>query len=194
MRLDKVKLYNFRSFSKEQIIDFDDITTIIGNNSSGKTAALAALNVMFSQIINDRILKRSDFHVPKDIKPENMTKQDLYIEAVFSFDEVESENGEKSTAIPLFYNNMVVDSPNGKPLLRVRLTGVWEKSSSIDGSIESKIEYIVCPENEEITDDKRVPAKRRELDYIRMLYVPAVRDPSKQLKNVSGTMIHSILR
>lgn len=193
MRLDKVRLYNFRSFSKEQIIKFDDLTTIIGNNSSGKTAALAALNIMFSQISNDRILKRSDFHVPKDIKPENMEKQELYIEAVFSFDEVESEEGEKSTAIPLFYNNMVIDSPKGKPLLRVRLTGLWEKSSNIDGSIESKIEYIVCPEDEEITDDNRVIAKRRDLDYIRVLYVPAVRDPSKQLKNVSGTMIHSIL-
>lgn len=119
MRLDKVKLYNFRSFSKEQIIKFDDLTTIIGNNSSGKTAALAALNIMFSQISNDRILKRSDFHVPKDIKPENMEKQELYIEAVFSFDEVESEDGEKSTAIPLFYNNMVIDSPKGKPLLEL---------------------------------------------------------------------------
>ena len=193
LKLDKVKLYNFRSFSNEQIINFDDLTVIIGNNSSGKTAALAALNIMFSLTSNDRILKRSDFHISKDLKPENMQNQNLYIEAVFSFDEVESEDGEKSPSIPLFYNNMLVDSPNGKPLLRVRLTGVWEKSSNIEGSIESKIEYIVCPENEEITDDNRVIAKRRDLDNIRMLYVPAVRDPSKQLKNVSGTMIHSIL-
>ena len=193
LKLDKVKLYNFRSFSNEQIINFDDLTVIIGNNSSGKTAALAALNIMFSLTSNDRILKRSDFHISKDLKSENMQNQNLYIEAVFSFDEVESEDGEKSPSIPLFYNNMLVDSPNGKPLLRVRLTGVWEKSSNIEGSIESKIEYIVCPENEEITDDNRVIAKRRDLDNIRMLYVPAVRDPSKQLKNVSGTMIHSIL-
>ncbi len=180
MRLNKVKLYNFRSFSKEQTIHFDDLTTIIGNNSSGKTAALAALNIMFSQISNDRILKRSDFHVPKDIKPENMKNQELYIEAVFSFDEVDSANGEKSAAIPLFYNNMVVDSPKDNPLLRIRLTGIWEESSNIDGSIESKIEYIICPESEDITDGSRVPAKRKDLDYIRVLYVPAVRDPSKQ--------------
>lgn len=193
MRLNKVKLYNYRSFSKEQIIQFDDLTTIIGNNSSGKTAALAALNCIFSQIANDRILKRSDFHVPKDMKPENMTKQDLYIEAVFSFDEVQSDDGERSVTIPLFYDSMVVDSPNSQPILRIRLTGIWEKSSNIDGSIESRIEYIVCPEGEEIIDKNRVSAKRRDLDYIRMLYVPAVRDPSKQLKNVSGTMIHQIL-
>ena len=51
--------------------------------------------------------------------------------------------------------------PNGKPLLRIRLTGGWERSNNIDGFIESKIEYITCPEDEEITDDNRVPAKRR---------------------------------
>lgn len=156
MKLDKVKLYNFRSFSKEQIIEFDNITAIIGNNSEGKTAAIAALNLMFSQISNDRILKRSDFHVPKDMKPENMSKQDLYIEAVFSFDEVESENGEESSAIPLFYNSMVIDMPDGKPLLRIRLTGGWERSNNIDGSIEGKIEYITCLEDEEITDELSV--------------------------------------
>lgn len=93
---------------------------------------------MFSQISNDCVLKRSDFHVPKDMKPENMSKQDLYIEAVFSFDEVESENGEESSAIPLFYNIMVIDMPNGKPLLRIRLTGGWERSNNIDALSRAK--------------------------------------------------------
>ena len=40
VKLDKVKLYNFRSFSMKQIIEFDNITAIIGNNSAGKTAGL----------------------------------------------------------------------------------------------------------------------------------------------------------
>lgn len=43
MRLEKVKICNFRSFSQEQTIVLDELTTIIGNNSSGKTAALTAL-------------------------------------------------------------------------------------------------------------------------------------------------------
>lgn len=193
MRLEKVKLYNFRSFAVEQTIRFDDLTTIIGNNSSGKTAALAALSLIFSQNSSDRVLKRSDFHVPYNTKPDEMQRQDLYIEAVFSFEEVQSEEGEKALSIPLFYNSMVVDSPNGTPILRIRLTASWEKSSNIDGSIESMIEYITCPEDEEISDRDRNRANRKELDNIRVLYVPAVRDPSKQLKNVSGTMIHQVL-
>lgn len=193
MKLDKVKLYNFRSFSEEQTIRFDDLTAIIGNNSSGKTAALSALNLMFSHVSNERILKRSDFHIPNDKKTEDITSQKLYVEAVFSFDEVQKEDGEKSFAIPVFFNNMVVESPDGLPLLRVRLSATWEKSSNIDGSIESKISYITCPEEEEITEDNLRTAQRKDLDYIRVIYVPAVRNPSKQLKNVSGTMINQIL-
>jgi predicted ATP-dependent endonuclease of OLD family len=41
---------NYRCFgSEEQVILIDDLTTFIGNNSAGKTAALAALNCMFSE-------------------------------------------------------------------------------------------------------------------------------------------------
>lgn len=192
MKLDKVKLYNFRSFSEEQTIRFGDLTAIIGNNSSGKTAALSALNIIFSYISNERILKRSDFHIPNNQKPEDITSQKLYVEAVFSFDEILKEDGEKSFAIPVFFNNMVVESPDSLPLLRIRLSATWEKSSNIDGSIESKISYVTCPE-EEITEDNLRTAQRKDLDYIRVIYVPAVRDPSKQLKNVSGTMINQIL-
>ena len=63
MRLSKLKLMNYRCFgSEEQIILIDNLTTFIGNNSAGKTAALSALNCMFSENSGDRILQRSDFH------------------------------------------------------------------------------------------------------------------------------------
>ena len=66
LKLSKLKLYNYRCFGdEEQIIDIDNITAFIGNNSTGKTAALLALNCIFSNNSNDRILKRSDFHLPK---------------------------------------------------------------------------------------------------------------------------------
>ena len=92
MKLSKIKLYNYRCFgSDEQVIKIDDITSFIGNNSTGKTAALLALNCLFSDNASDRVLKRSDFHLPKDIKPEEMENQELYIEAVFTFDELDEE-------------------------------------------------------------------------------------------------------
>ena len=193
MKLSKLKLHNYRCFGNgEQTIPIDNITAFIGNNSSGKTAALLALNCLFSDNSADHILKRSDFYLPKDTKPEDLETQELYIEAVFTFDEVDNDqNG--SPSIPTFFRTLVVDGPGGTPYMRIRLEATWEKSSNIEGAIESKVYYITCPESQEITDDFRVNAPRKELDRIRVIYVPAVRDPSKQLKNVSGTMMHQIM-
>lgn len=193
MKLSKLKLHNYRCFGDgEQVIAIDDITAFIGNNSSGKTAALLALNCLFSNNSADHILNRSDFHLPKNTKPDELKSQELYIEAVFTFDELENE-GDGSSSIPTFFRSLVVDEPNGTPYLRIRLEATWEKSSNIEGAIESKTYYITCPESEEITEEVKVYASRQELDRIRVIYVPAVRDPSKQLKNVSGTMMHQIM-
>lgn len=193
MKLLKLKLHNYRCFgNNEQIIPIDNITSFIGNNSSGKTAALLALNCLFSNNSGDRILKRSDFHLPKDTKPEDLEAQELYIEAVFTFDEL--ENGEDGTSsVPTFFKSLVVDSPDGTPYLRVRLEATWEKSSNVEGAIESRVYYITCPEGEEITEEFKSSANRKDLDRIRVIYIPAVRNPSKQLKIASGTMMHQIM-
>lgn len=193
MKLSKIKLRNYRCFgNSEQVIKIDDITSFIGNNGSGKTAALLALNCMFSDNPADRVLKRSDFHLSKNLKSEEMESQELYIEAVFTFGELEAgEDG--SNSVPAFFKSLVVDNPDGTPYLRIRLEATWEKSSNIEGAIESKIYYITCPESIPITDEYRISPLRRDLDRIRVIYVPAVRDPSKQLKNVSGTMMHQIM-
>lgn len=193
MKLSKIKLRNYRCFgNSEQVIKIDDITSFIGNNGSGKTAALLALNCMFSDNPADRVLKRSDFHLSKNLKSEEMESQELYIEAVFTFGELEAgEDG--SNSVPAFFKSLVVDNPDGTPYLRIRLEATWEKSSNIEGAIESKIYYITCPESIPITDEYRISPSRRDLDRIRVIYVPAVRDPSKQLKNVSGTMMHQIM-
>ena len=78
LKLSKLKLYNYRCFGDvEQVIDINNITAFIGNNSTGKTAALLALNCLFSNNSNDRILKRSDFHLPKGKNPDELETQDL---------------------------------------------------------------------------------------------------------------------
>ena len=194
MKLTKLKLYNYRCFgSVEQTIPIDDITAFIGNNSSGKTAALMALNCLFSSNSSDRILTRSDFHLPKETKPEDLESQEMYIEAVFTFNELEGDR-EDCSSVPTFFSSFIVDDPGGTPYLRIRLEATWEKSSNIEGSIESRIFYITCPEDEKIINEEfKVPANRRDLDRIRVIYIPAVRDPSKQIKNASGSMLHQLL-
>lgn len=89
------------------------------------------MNCLFSNNNGERILKRSDFHLPKDIKPDESEVQDLYIEAVFTFDELENdENGVAS--IPPFFQSLVIDNPQGTPYLRIRLEATWEKSSRME--------------------------------------------------------------
>jgi len=194
MKLSKIKLHNYRCFGEEeQTISIDEITAFIGNNSSGKTAALMALSCLFSDNPSERVIKRSDFHLPKNCRPEDLEKQNMYIEAVFTFDELDDEESKDTGAVPVFFKSMVVDVPGGSPYLRIRLEATWEKSNNIEGAIDSKIYYITCPESETITDDVKHSANRKDLDRIRVVYVPAVRDPSKQLKNVSGTMMHQIM-
>lgn len=101
MRLAKMKMFNFCCFGPdEQTILIDNLTTFIGNNSAGKTAMLSALNCMFSENSNDRLLHRSDFYLPKWKKPKEMEKQLLHIEVVFQFDELEPEGQDGEYAIP----------------------------------------------------------------------------------------------
>ena len=192
MKLKKVKLCRFRCFGDEpQEIYFNNITALIGNNSSGKTSVLQALLKIFSENPSERNLCRGDFYLPKDKNAEEMVEQNLYIEAVFDFPELDGEKNQDS--IPIFFKHFVVDEPNGKPYLRIRLEASWHKGNSIEGSIESKISYIVCPENQDIKEDDRRNINRHDLDNIRIIYVPAIRDPAKQLKNVSGTMMYHIM-
>lgn len=194
MKLSTVKICRYRCFGNlEQTINFNDLTALIGNNSSGKTAALSALSKIFSDNQSDRILERSDFYIDKDTNPEEFEEQNFYIEAVFIFDELNEEEGVKKFSIPTFFESLIVDRPDGTPYLRIRLEATWEKSSNVEGSIESKIYYITCPENDIISEDNRRNTSRHDLDRIRMIYVPAMRNPSKQLKNVSGTMMYQVM-
>lgn len=194
MKLKKMILKNYRSIGDdEQVIDFENLTMLIGNNSVGKTAALSALNKLFSDVPNERVLKRSDFHLPKGIQPEDFKKQELVIEAIFEFDELLDDQVESSPAIPIFFESFIVEGPDSLPKLRVRLEASWEDGSTVDGTIESNIYFITCPETSEVTDDNKKNASRHDLNKIRLIYVPAVRDPGKQLKNVSGSMIHQVM-
>lgn len=194
MKLTKIKLCNYRCFgSEEQTITIDDLTTFIGSNSSGKTAALSALNCMFSENSSDHLLHRSDFYLPKNTFPEAMESQSLYVETVFEFDELKPEQQGGGYSIPQFFQHLVVDGPGGTPYIRIRMDATWEKSNTIEGSIDSQIRYITCSETVDAQEDNYTLAQRRDLDRIRVVYVPAVRDPSKQLRNASGTMMYQIM-
>lgn len=191
MQLTKIILSNYRCFGKEPThIEINNLTGFIGRNSSGKTALLSALMKLFGEKYSDRIIERTDFHIPESIDPDSVTNSELYIEAQFMFPEL--ERGEGNASVPIFFKNMLVSEPGGKPYLRIRLEANWVKSSNPEGSIDTNVYYITSSTEEIRIEDKR-NVKRHDLDQIKMIYVPAIRKPDEQLKNVSGTIISRLL-
>lgn len=193
MKLKKLKICNYRSFGEEKTIEFDDLTSFIGNNSSGKTAALSALQKLFGSTPTERTLVRSDFHLDKGEKPDEIESKELYIEAVFEFEELNKDN-ENSNAIPIMFEQLTVDDEGKNPYLRIRLEATWSRGLTLEGSIDSKIYYIKQSELEgKILDSNKADAKNQDLQRINLIYVPASRNPASQLKNASNSILYRVL-
>lgn len=189
MKLTKVIINNFRSFGASQIIELNNQTVLIGNNSSGKTTVLQALSKLFSDKQNDRIIKKSDFHLPKGSRPGENTRN-LFIETIFEFDELDGTP--YSPAIPSFFEHFTVSKDGAKPFLRIRLESSWEDDGTVEGSIDTQFYYISSDEDT-IRDEDKHRAPRKDLDKIRVLYVPASRTPEKELGNASGSMLSRLV-
>lgn len=189
MKLTKVIINNFRSFGESQIIELNNQTVLIGNNSSGKTTVLQALSKLFSDKQNDRIIKKSDFHLPKGSRPGENTRN-LFIETIFEFDELDGTP--YSQEIPSFFEHFTVSKDGAKPFLRIRLESSWEDDGTVEGSIDTQFYYISSDEDT-IRDEDKHRAPRKDLDKIRVLYVPASRTPEKELGNASGSMLSRLV-
>ena len=103
---------NFRSFGECQAINFNNQTALIGNNSSGKTTVLQALSKLFSDKQSDRIIRKSDFHLPKGLRLGENTRN-LFIETIFEFDELDGTV--YGPAIPTFFEHFTVSQDGAKP-------------------------------------------------------------------------------
>lgn len=195
MKIKQLKIHNFRCFgSEEKVIDLDDLTTLIGINSCGKTAVLNALMKLFGRSASVRALERADFHVPKGKQPEDMVTQDLYVEAFISFQELNDDDENAKNTIPIAFEHMYVDKPGGDPYVRIRLEGKWSSGNTPEGDIDQNYFFITCPEAPgEIPANHKKPATSSDLAKIEFVYVPAIRNPSMQLRNASGTILWRIL-
>ena len=97
MELKKLKIHNYQCFGpEEKEIIINDFTTLIGANNSGKTATLKALEKLFGVSRKSRMLKRSDFHIPKGKTIESFDNLYLSIEAVFDFPSLNEQEKEEN--------------------------------------------------------------------------------------------------
>ncbi len=185
MRLTKLRLKNFQCFGPDPAaIDLDALSFLIGHNGAGKTAVLQALARLFAFETSLRQLRLSDFHALSGGSPE----QPLWIEAHFEFPELADDEGEYAT-IPGHFAHMALESADGVPRMRVRLTATMD----IDGEIDDRIEFVT--QVDEHDEPSKVTAMmRHDRAAIQVHYVPARRDPSLHISSASSSLIGRILR
>lgn len=193
MLISEFHISNFRSFGNEsQMIEIADLTALIGANSSGKTSLIMALLRLFGQKNTDRTLIKTDFHIPESADISKIKEIDLMIEAKVIFPELKLESPANIKTVPEFIKHLIIEETDADPYLRIRLKGKWIQGSTPEGNIEQELVYVKIPygHEEKEEDLTRVPIHHQKL--IQMMYIPAMRDPAKQLKNASGTLLWRI--
>ncbi|PEU81501.1 ATP-dependent endonuclease [Bacillus anthracis] len=193
MKLTKVKIYNFRSFHEEETIDLENFTAIIGSNSSGKTSFFQALLKLFGETSREREILRSDFHVPSHMDPNDLTENQYFIDVTIEFPEVLGEDSIAKSTVPPFFGNFVIEEGGRAPYIRIRQEATWQKSNQPEGIIESSMFFVTTGHGDEILDVHKKTISKAYLSLIKMIYIPALRNPNDQLKMVSGTLLWRLI-
>ncbi len=177
MKLTRLRISNFQSFGPQATaIGFEAMTFLLGPNGAGKTAVLQALARLFGFDPSLRRVRRTDFHItPKDLAKGDVVPLTLWIEAQFEFPELKKAKGKHAT-IPGHFAHMQLDSADGVPRVRFRLTAQLDE----DGDIEETMHYVVLTDEED-EPTKTVIVPKHDRNAIQVHYLPARRDPTDHI-------------
>ncbi|MGL6235587.1 MAG: ATP-dependent nuclease [Segniliparus sp.] len=190
MRITSLRLSNFQSFGPTATeIALDGLNYVLGPNGSGKTAVLEALSRMFSPLPAQRAIRLADFHTPAE-QPAGQPQRGaptLWLEAVIELPEAGADG--QHASVPPSFSHMTIDTADGVPQIRVRLTA----SLDPDGGIDEKIEYVL--DSDAAGEPTRcAEMKRHDRKAIEVYYLPARRDPADHLAYTTASLIGRILR
>jgi len=92
MKINKIKISNFRSYKEEITVDFNDLNVFVGKNDIGKSTILEALDIFFNE--NKNIIKIDKDDINKQAKEEgnNEIKISVIFEDVPSSLTIDSSN------------------------------------------------------------------------------------------------------
>ncbi|MGW8779807.1 ATP-dependent nuclease [Streptomyces sp. NPDC055796] len=190
MKITTLRLSNFQSFGADPtVIDLNDLTYVLGPNGSGKTAVLEALSRLFSPLEAQRKIRVEDFHarVDRPLGGSQVGEPTLWLEVDVEFPEAGTEG--QHASVPPGFSHMAIETAEGVPQIRVRLTA----SLASDGVVDEKIEYVLeaDAEGEPI---RRADMSRYDRGYIEVHYLPARRDPADHLSFTTASLIGRTLR
>ena len=188
MRISSMKITGFRCFDHAgQTIELADLTCFVGPNASGKTAAMLALARLFGETRAQRRVVPADFHLQPGEKLQAKKSRQLFVECRLEFPEL--QQGEESDAVPETFKQMLIDEPGGEPFCRIRLEANWIDDGTPSGDVEQTASWILTTADDP-QQNKLLPSDRSR---IRLIYVPAARDPKQQIRATATTAFGRLL-
>jgi putative ATP-dependent endonuclease of OLD family len=190
MKIRQLRLMGFQSFGPEPTtIDLEELTYVLGPNGSGKTTVLESLSRLFSPLAAQRRIRVEDFHVPIDRRAGDVHAEQptLWLEVDIEFPEAGDD--ELNASIPPNFAHMAIQTRDGVPQVRVRLTAVL----AVDGEIDEKIEYVLQVD-EDGEPTSRADMSRHDRGHIEVHYLPARRDPADHISYTTASLIGRTLR
>ena len=194
MRIETITVGGFRSFGSEpQCVQLaGDLTTIVGPNASGKTALLQCLSKMFGITRAQRALQRSDFHLPKDVAPDDRMTRDLFIDVVLSLSELKEGSATAESVAPTFRHQQI-EGPKKMPMCRLRLEGRWQDDGTAEGEVTQELFWVDHLKEKVEADDKH-PVSPADRGLIQFYYTPASRDAAVQIRATTGALAARLLK
>jgi putative ATP-dependent endonuclease of OLD family len=196
MKLNSLTISGFRCFNADsQTISLNDISCLVGPNASGKTAAMMALVRLFGEHPFQRQLTTEDFHLIAGEKLRDKTERTLSIECRIDFPELSALGTPAGNAVPESFNQMIVDAPGKPPFCRLRLEGTWTDNGTPAGDVEQSLDWILTESDDSkiINDGNVRKVQAGDRRRIRVIYVPAARDPDKQIALTTSTAFGRLL-
>ena len=191
MKIKSLTISNFRCFGPTPtIIDFDDLTAFVGSNGCGKSTVLQALARLFGLTGPERTIHRGDFHVPRGARSVELEPIELLIEARIEFPDLEGVD-EPGDAVAECFWQMVVAEPDVVPYCRVRLEGRWEPGSLPEGNIDQELCWIKTA-SDIVRPEHKQKMQAHERSRIHVHYIPATRDPVRQIRLAAGSIMHRL--
>lgn len=194
MRIQSISISGFRSFgpTPQRVSLADDLTTVVGPNASGKTALLQALAKMFGVTRAQRTIHRSDFHLPKDVAPDDRTTRDLFIDVVITLSELKDGSATAEVVAPTFRHQQL-EGPKKVPACRLRLEARWQDDGTAEGEVTQELFWVDHLKEKVDADDKHTvsPADR---GLIQFYYTPASRDAATQIRATTGALAARLIK
>ncbi|AUH52529.1 ATP-dependent endonuclease [Chromobacterium sp. ATCC 53434] len=177
MHIERLELANFRCFGPDTTsIDLrPDLTALIGDNGTGKTAVFQALQRLFGVTADQRRVRKQDFHIPCD-EADRPASRTLTLEAIIAFPELD-EDGD-APAIPEFFRHMAADD-EGNLKCRLRLQATWTDDGTLDGNIEES--YCAIQTFGDFDEGDIQQLRGTDRSRIQLFYIPATRDGASQV-------------